>query len=183
MTAVTLSAAAVAMLSGCYTVNYVEQATAYGPSYVSYVSRSGSMPTEVFGNPFGTDSQADAELVSMITLPNGHGSKPAHIMTAKERAEGHRLVLVFNPADKLIDGHKVCENSRFETAPANGTFVIQAALCSHSSVISEARANVPLVITNINDETFQNMMYSVLAALLPLREGSRNHQCGIKPCA
>jgi len=182
VTGLTASVLAALVLSGCYTVGHVHLATSYGPSYVAYVSRDGSMPTEVFGNPFGDDNQADSKLVSTITLPNGHGAKPAHIVTAKDRAEGHRMVLVFNPEDKLIDGDKACEKTRFGTRPADDTFIIQAALCSHSKVISEARAEGPSA-SSIDDQRFQKMMYSLLAELLPQREGSRPYPCKNSDCS
>ena len=177
-----LSIAATALLSGCYSINRVELATAYSPSYVAYVSRDGSMPMDVYGNPFGNDAAANTRLISTINLAAWHGSVPARPLSAKDRADGHRLVIVFNPTNQLIDGHKVCENSRFETRPASDTMVIQAALCSHSDVISEARAEGP-VAASANDAPFQGLMYRLLAVMLPAHGGSQNHQCAITPCA
>jgi len=182
ITGLAASALTVLALSGCYTVGHVHLASSYGPSYVAYVSRDGSMPTEVFGNPFGDDNQADTKLVSTITLPNGHGAKPAHIVTAIDRAEGHRMVLVFNPEDKLIDGDKACGKTRFGSRPADDSFTIQAALCSHSKMISEARAEGP-ASSSIDDQRFQKMMYSLLAELLPQREGSRPYPCRNSDCS
>lgn len=178
---ITLSLAAALLLGGCLSVNRVDQATAYSPAYVAYVSRQGSLPTEVFGNPFGQGAEADAQLISTINLASWHGSKPAHPITASERAEGHRLVMVFNPASKLIDGRKVCEKTRFETAPAAETMVVQAALCSSDTVISEARAEGPIA-GGTDDEPFRTMMFNLLAVMMPAHEGSRNHECSIRTC-
>jgi len=178
----TASLAAILALGGCYSVNRVDQATAYSPAYVAYVSRGDSMPTEVFGNPFGDDQAADAKLISTLRLAAWHGSKPAHPLTVKDRTDGHRLVMVFNPTNKLIDGRKVCERTRFETTPSSNSVLIQAALCSRSEVISEARAEGPAP-AGLDEEAFQGLLYRLLAVMLPAHEGSRNHECSIVPCS
>jgi hypothetical protein len=177
-----VSVAAMLMLSGCISVNREYHATAYSPAYVAYVSRDGSMPMEIFGNPFGDDAEADAKLISTINLSALHGSKPARPVSAKDRADGHRLVMVFNPTNKRIDGRKLCAMTKFETAASADTVVIQAALCSHSDVISEARVVGPAAASP-DDGPFQDLMYQLLTVMLPGHEGARKHECSIRNCA
>ncbi len=115
----------------------------YSPSLASYVSRNGTFPMEVHGNPFGVpQAQSDAAIRGARAIPAwaGTGNFVAH----SEPGRGLRLVLVFGPTDAAVGSRRVCSDAgEIATARSETQTHVFAAFCRNNEWITYASIRVP----------------------------------------
>jgi hypothetical protein len=161
---------AVTMLGACangVTTIYGEDHTSpFSPSLVSYVTRTGEMPTVIHGNPFG-QGPTDAEAIA-ASLQSPAWYPPFRFDTRPEPGQSSAafLVLLFNPVDRTSGGNEVCQAPWAQPLlPGGGPIRLQATLCLGGRYIAHLALIGPPA-SSPQDPVFRHMMDQALVTLL-----------------
>jgi len=89
--------------AGMPRLGHGDQAPAYGPSFVDYAGRIGTIPLVVHGNPFGlSPAETGQALAAATRLPGWFAGRPFQARPDDAAArQDYRVVLIANPTRPL----------------------------------------------------------------------------------
>ena len=152
-------------LGACNVVHTTSQTFGYSPDYVNYAASAGSLPLVLTGNPLGSTTPADKNLLDHLNLPQWITIQKMHLSQGAEKLQGLRLVLAFNPASPTVDGDDLCAARPVETGPSDRLKAL-AALCVNDRRITSATAEGD-VRQSLDNPAFIDLLNSLIAETLP----------------
>jgi hypothetical protein len=148
----------------------------YNTQFFSYAARKGTVPVQVYGNPFSTqplNAQTAEGIAGTLFSP---GWLPRTRFTTRPvpgLTEDVRVVLVFNPVHPAPGGNAACNNPQsLALKPGGGPVRVQAAFCFGDEWLTEAFAEGPPV-KGPDDPEFQRLISHLMLSLFPFRNPQR----------
>ena len=111
----------------------------YGPHLVQYVARDGTFPVVIQGNPLALPkSEAEQAIAQRLRLPAWtSGARFVPVEDAASR-RALRLVLVFDPAGRRLDGNAACADpSAVPTGSEANSLALLAVFCNANEALSQ----------------------------------------------
>lgn len=148
----------------------------YSTEFFRYAAREGTMPVQVYGNPFSAEPlsiQTTEGIASTLFAPGWlphtrFTSRPAPALT-----EDVRVVLVFNPVHPAPGGNAACDKpASLALKPGSGPIRVQAAFCFGGEWLTEAFAEGPRA-RGPDDPEFQRLINQLMPSLFPIRNPER----------
>lgn len=149
--------------------------SAYDPASVWHVTKDG-MRTVIHGNPFDVSKAvADQVILSSLRMPAWHQKAEfvPHLTGGKRR--GTRLVLVFNPTDRISQEDACGDLSEIGVGPNASVTRIHAAFCASERSLSHIDGRV--TASGPKDPAFRGLMAQAIDQLLPHRNFDNDGSC------
>jgi len=142
----------------------------YDPSLVHHIVSKGPLPTIVIGNPFGPET--DFSLLKNITLPGYYPTTALSRITAKERDDGH-LIMIFYPINSLSGLAACLSPPQQNTISGSNSFKknlrLLIAFCYDKEVVSEAYIEMKRP-SKPTDKDFKKAIAQLFSVLLPIQK-------------
>lgn len=150
-----------------------------------YLAGRGPVLVEVHGSPTDTAPAAFAEgLARVLTPPPGRAPTGFTTDPAAAASDSLRLVFLFG-VPTAVNGDIACRIQDVQVNganPSNGGTVMQAAFCSGTERITEARVTGPAVASP-GDPMLREMLEAAMRNLVPLRDREEDDPgCIRMPC-
>lgn len=160
------------LLAGCGgggTVLYEPMRTAAVgvPAEFAYAVRSGAMPTQILGNPFGVP-QARLDAAVLAAMKDASRSPPVtFVADAGARPDGlYKVVVVFGAAPPGVNDAVCLDPPQAWPAAAAGPVSVAAAFCRGPQLMSQA-TGVAAGPVAVDDAAFRRLIRDVTYAMIP----------------
>jgi hypothetical protein len=148
----------------------------YSTSFFRYAAREGTLPVQVFGNPFSAeplDAQTAEGIANTLVTPHWLPDTRFTTHPKQKPSEDVRVVLVFNPVHPAPGGSAACDKPKsLALEPGGGPVRLQAAFCYGDEWLTEAFAEGPPV-KGPDDPEFQRLINNLMFSLFPFRNPER----------
>ena len=154
--------------------------SAYDPASVWHVTKDG-MRTVIHGNPFDvSQAVANQVILSSLRMPPWHQKAQFVPHPTGSKRRGARLVMIFNPTDRISHGDACGDLSEIGVGPKPGVTRVHAAFCASERSLSHIDGRV--TASGPKDPAFRSLMAQAIDQLLPRRNFENDGSCKDPNC-
>jgi len=154
--------------------------SAYDPASVWHDTKDG-IRTVIHGNPFEvSQALADQAILASLRMPAWHQKAQFFPYLTGGKPRGARLVLVFNPTDRISHEDACGDLGKIGVGPNAGVTRIHASFCASERALSYIEGRV--AASEPKDPAFSSLMAQTIDQLLPIRNFDNDGSCKRPAC-